>query len=314
MENASVVLDTNAYRYLASNLSQKETKKLVDKINTLEEERDIVSFTSHVVAAELLSHLNDNNDPHYTNCRNAANALFHHNINDDNGNLRFVADSESELCRILFERESPHWEELTAQQNHLLYEIYNKSEDEELSHISDHLNEISQRVEQSEKQFVKDMWNYVVKTAKSDAKDWDDVRDDSDAREEAMKYLRSADQELNTAKGLVIKTMNILNIKQTQEVINDKARYLSKIFDAHIKLYSQILEKILLGGANVENKSRPNWIWDLQLSFYIGEESSIDGRKTYLITSDGEILKAAEEANSSDYVFELNEYLQMIGF
>lgn len=314
MDKASVILDTNAYRYISNYLNQDETKYIFDHINMLERERDIISFATHVVAAELLSHLNDENDPHYRNCRNATVALYHHNLHDENGNLRFVADSESELCRILYEKESPHGYKLSGQLNYNLHYVYSMKEGERLSEISVSLGEINNNIQESERLFVSDMWNYVVKTANPDAQDWQDVREDSISRHKALKYLRSNDPLLHTAKGLVIKAMLLLNETDTKDEVTEKAKYLIKIFGVHIKFYHQILEKILIGGANVEKRARPNWIWDLQLAFYIGGKSSILGRKTYLVTSDKDILKAADESACSEYVLTTDEYLNSIGF
>lgn len=314
MENASVILDTNAYRYISYRLSQDETVYVLEQIKRLERENDIVSYAAHVVAAELLSHLYDEDDPHYKNCRNGAVAFYNHNLHDSNGNLRFVADSESELCRILYEKESPHVKKLSAELNYNLHYTYTKKEGESLTEIEDGLYELNKNIQESENLFVSDMWNYVVKTANPQAQDWQDVRNDSKARNKALTYLKSNDPILNTAKGLVIKAMLILNESDTKEDVTDKAEYLINIFGVHIKFYHQILEKILIGGANVEKKSRPNWIWDLQLAFYIGEKSSILGRQTYLVTSDKEIIKSAEESGCGEYVLTTDEYLGSIGF
>lgn len=43
---------------------------------------------------------------------------------------------------------------------------------------------------ESEDQFVKDMCDFVIKTANSDAKEWNDVRDDKESRFKAIEYLQ----------------------------------------------------------------------------------------------------------------------------
>jgi hypothetical protein len=63
----------------------------------------------------------------------------------------------------------------------------------------------------------------------------------------------------------------------------------------------------------IGKKKGANWIWDLYISVGIGQDLGGWGQKLTLVTTDGDILKAARHAGLSPFVSRLKEYLTLLG-
>ncbi len=107
-----VVFDTNVYRDYCRKILPGSALKM-DSIRKYERARSIQSLANPFVIMELASHLIDDQDPDYANCRCAMNALVEHCATDDASQVRFVADSESLLAHFLLGQELATYRETT---------------------------------------------------------------------------------------------------------------------------------------------------------------------------------------------------------
>lgn len=315
LENASVVLDTNAYRYFSSKVRDDlvRGKSLVKRINEVEEKRSIISFISHYVAMELLSHLSDESDPHFLPCFNSTVILYQHNIESVQKRLRFIADPTAQLTKLIYNLESPTIIEFSNRINELIGTVYHLRNDKSLIEIEKNLKDLNSFVKEKEKEFINDMWNSVVKTVDPDANEWKAINKNTFLRNKAMEYLRSEDFKENTARAFIFRAMNALNKTETPKKIEESTQMVLKNFNTSIEFYSKILELILIHGVDVNKKARRNWIWDLQLTFNIGEHQSVGGKKMYFITGDKEIKEAAELIKLDEFILKPEEYLEVLG-
>lgn len=314
LENTSVVLDTNAYRYISSKVGDdlEGGTRLVKSINEVEERKSIKSFISHYVAMELLSHLSDEDDPHFQKCFNSIVILYQHNIESVQNRLRFIADPTAQLTKLVYNRESPATIEFSNRINELICTVYHLRNEQSLNEIEEHLKDLNSFVEEKEKEFINDMWNSVVKTVDPDAKDWGAINKNRLLRNKVKQFLRSTGFKEITARAFIFRAMNALNKTGSPKKIDRYTQMILKNFNTSIEFYTKILELILIQGVDVNKKSRRNWIWDLQLTFNIGEFQSVKGRKMFFITGDGEIHKAAKSVRLDKFILKPEEYLEIL--
>lgn len=78
---SKIMFDTNAYRELAYSLkdkSEEEASGWISSLNNREQQAGHTKELNFWVVCELLKHLEDENDPAYTNCLHALNVALHH--------------------------------------------------------------------------------------------------------------------------------------------------------------------------------------------------------------------------------------------
>lgn len=315
MDNACIILDTNAYRYFAS-MKKNDVKKslnLIGKINSIEQRKEITSFISHFVAMELLSHLSDPNDPHFEQCRAAATCIYEHNIIKSLNSIRFIADPTAHLTLILYNMESPSTADFTNRINELLHIVYQNKSSTSFSEIEADLKDLKKFIDEKEKEFINDMWNSVIKTVDPKATKWDTINKNKKLRKKVIKHLRSESSKKIIARTLIFRAMIALNKTEPPEKIEEKIQILMDNFRVQIEFYNQILEKILVHGTNVKKRSRRNWIWDLQIAFNVGEHHTIKDKKVYLITRDKEIISASKSSQLDKFILTPEKYLEILG-
>jgi len=99
--------------------------------------------------------------------------------------------------------------------------------------------------------------------------------------------------------------------------LKEKSKIMLEVFPVPFHLMSSLLQKIAMDKEfKLDNpeKKRWNFVWDSQLSFSIGANHEIADVPIFFITSDGEIIKAAEAAGCGSRVLSLKDYLASVGF
>lgn len=303
----AVVFDTNAYRELTRN------NILIAELVRLEQNNEIQAFANIIVMMELLSHLADTKDASYQNCKSAVIALVEHCSIQNNGcEIAILADCESQLCKTLFNEWPPCYQETTEKLAKICRYISEHQAENDIDKIRSDLQEIAAAVENKEQHFIDDMKKYVVKGFNQNATDWEPLKKDKKLRKTVLEFISSPGAPLIIANGLALKTYVLLNKSIDSELIC-RGKFIAEHFVAPIRLYNEIVRRIVMTGCNLEKDNRRNWIWDMCIAFVLAEHSClVENRQVRMVTGDGDIVEAAKQANCDDRVYSLKDYINAL--
>ena len=310
MEEAAV-FDSNAYRNLGKGQSIEEARKRGRRIAEREAEVDRRSLCHPWVAAELLAHLADPDDPALPHCHRAVAVLAHHCGGD--GSIRFLPPPEVQLGRSYYGREDtrarPWMEQLGA-----FCALVAQTDDP--ADFNDDMRRdfatIADGVERTETQFVQDMFDRIVKAGDPTATSWQKV-EDKETRRAVLKLIDSDDTLLMLAVGEIQRAQIGVGAEDTPEEIVKKAKDLAARFPVPMRFYREVVRRIVMGGSDMTKKNRANMIWDKEIAFYLGETPVTGIGPVRLVTNDGMIVDIAEEAGVRDRVDRIGDYLDRIG-
>lgn len=313
MRNASVIFDVNAYIEFCENYNLNINLVLheIENFRTKERMLNIDSFAAPSVLLELFAHLADPDDPFYERCKCSLLTLCRHTTIENSLDIKIIPDSESLLARLLFNYEYREliqkWKEIA----NLLAQIYNRPDENNLARMRNDIRKISQYVRDEENQFVSDMFNFVVKGLNSSATDWTPLVNDEVTKTRFLRFINSEEAIMDLAKMYVIKACSIAGIGHSNVDMDTLAEKVKSTFSAPLKLYIMILKRIAETGCDITQRSRRNWIWDIQLLFYVTPTTLIN-KEIFLVSSDRDIIKAAEMGGRRNNVIRLNNYLNLI--
>ena len=294
-----VIFDTNPYRYLAAGRSYGETLDLVQKIKAAQRQRAINSWMAPTVWLELFNHLEDESDPHYSECLGATVAsyaytrLFGHGRNyrlapradmvvaqtlfgfrdQDEDDILMSLDSFAEIIFFDPTRDviSPHIKQLEVYRNFLQYE-----ENEFMKRFTENAAIYKQRYSHEQ---------------------------------DIMKKMRTRGVLREMYRGYVLREAMRIGMETdllTEKRIEELTEQMEKYFPAPFQLYLSIVAR-LVGNPDLDiyKRSRRNWYWDFQMLFYISAANSMT-----LITNDGDMFDAADAAGIGDRVKTIEKYCQ----
>lgn len=269
------------------------------------------AFCHPFVAAELLAHLADPDDPALPHCHRAVAVLAHH-CGEDIG-VRLLPPPELELARVYYETED---EQATRWLNGLGALCKAVSEIDDPANFSDDMRRdfatIASGVELTEAQFVQDVFDHVVKAGDPSATTWEKVQND-EVRNAVLAFLREDETLLLLAKAEVLRVQQQLNAPETVGGLNEKASDLAARFPVPLRFYREVVRRIVMSGSNLTTKNRANMIWDKEIAFYLGETPVTGIGPVRLVTDDGMIVDIAAEAGAGERVDRIDEYLGRIG-
>jgi hypothetical protein len=314
--NNIVVFDTNAYRYLTEGCDWETSKAKTIKLRDVEKAAGVMALANPFVIWELIAHLADETDPHYSLCLNALASLAEHTCQEDGG-LRRIEDSESAVCRQLFQ--------LTlsiAEQN-----------SNNLSQLAGHVREFgpiitdknaltnfkvfSAKLAEYETRWLMEMQIVLDTFSPGLAKAWLGGNSDKETRKKVQNFFHSQQYMDLSALAKITSFTELLNIQLSPEDLKFKVELMQKVFPVPFHLMKTALRNwtgakdFILSNPS---KNRANFVWDTSLCFTIGNHQQIGDAPITFITSDGAIRAAAAEANCSARVMTLEEYLAIINF
>lgn len=312
--NQAIIFDTNAYRNLTVNKSFAECKKIIDKIVAQEALNNNLSFLSPIVLIELAAHLSDVNDKAYLNCKNAYASCYLHCKEVDSDNFRMIPDGESHLAKVLFNYEDTVVMNKLMAYGQLAYRIYNDFSEPNVDSFRKYFLEMNRYVELIETQFVADMHKYVVKELNPEATDWHPLKQDKVRRKKLLQEIKSDKPIDSFALAQVVKASDIAKVNLDEHDVFELTERVKSVFPAPLYLYKNIFNKIVEAGADLTNpkKKRWNWIWDIQILFSISDVT-LASKNTLLVTSDNDVIVAANDAGLSNKIMPLKDYLLSIG-
>jgi hypothetical protein len=306
----AIIFDTNAYRQFTFGKSLTDVTTSIAEL--IEKERIVgaEAFANPFVMLELVAHLADANDPAYENCKHSAFALALHCARKVNGydHIAVLADSESQLCKIFHDQVPSTNTDTIEKLCKICKYISLDSSEESLEKIRNNLKEIALIVATIESRFVSDMMTYTVQGFDPTAIDWSSLKANPLLRKKLLTFLDSPTSLQLLARAYAIKSYILLGKSVNNSSIDDMAKFFLDRFEAPLRLYNEIVKRIVMSGCDLTKNNRGNWIWDIQIAFNVGTFHNVNGLTVRVVTSDKDILKAAAQANCASLVFSLQDY------
>lgn len=299
----TVVCDSNIYRGYYKN---------IDDIKVYEERSNLKVASHPIVMSELLSHLADKNDLSYQSSKKAIYVLVEHTEDEDN-RMSVVEDAESQISNILFGVQP----ELNKKQAHSLQitckYVHDNFENDFEEWVTKYIVENNKYVESNERMFVDEMQTHVINYLNPQSVNWNPLENNSRLRKKALDLIGSDTFIMGLAASYVQKAVRIAGIKQiSEEDYQAKILVVLNHFKTPLKLYLNVLKKIIESGLDFTKTKYKNTLWDLDISFIIGDNIYTDDEKILLITDDKDILRAAKEIGCTDSIMSFMHYRKFL--
>jgi len=321
--NKVVLFDTNAYRGFVSKSNNSDYSSQIDQLITCERKKGIKPIALNYVMMELISHLSDPTDPHFTNCMTSLCALARHTWNygdsteASNNGINSLLDHEGTIARELIgvnpEQSIKQSKIISALAAHIYKNAPNITDKEALKQIS----MISTVVNDQESVWVQNMKSAIALYDPDGADEWTLGKDADKAQKKLRKYILSDDFRQTYARVIVENILKNYDQVVDAEKVKDMSRHIADQFEVPLRLISTVWSKIASKrGYTLEHhkEKRGNYIWDFAICFAIGKNHSIDSADMLVVTDDRRIREAAQETEIPERVMRLDEYLNFVGY
>lgn len=313
-----VIFDTNTYRYLLGDKTNKQINKLIQKLKYRERKNNIEPLISPIVAKELLAHITNRKDKAFSKCLKAIKAQYYHSGDDIQYSM--IPTPELLISKTFFGQEIDRKIETNKAIGQMLYHFAKNPSAYVFQKFQKNLNANLKHVQESELFFAEELLSFIKKIDPSHD-DWKVFQNDEKEKKKVLDYIRSEDCSIQIAKGylfivhdLLIQENKISPI-QTNELhdeLDKKAKEFIKIFPEPISLFKLVLENILNSEFNIFENSRSNFVWDIHLMFNVGS-NTIGSSKIIFVTSDKAIIRTALGTNPKNLVLTFDEYMECLG-
>lgn len=314
-----IVFDTNAYRVLTYGLSLEESRSKTLLLRQAEQKAGIFALANPFVIWELVGHLGDKSDPAYHYCLNALVSLGDHTWSPfiEKGGICLFADAESTVCLELFGTVPPgaaiNVENLSKLAAHVRKHAPDLSQPEAINNLKVFSDELAKK----ETDWLAEMQKVLNDCDPKLAQEWVGGNTDKDVRKKLRDYFVSQSFMDAWAAVTVIRHADMVGIKLTNKEIIEKSEVVKKVFPVPFHLMSALLNKFPSPrpmNLTSAKQKRQNFMWDAAICFSIGEFHEIDGAPMLLVTGDKAIKKASIDAQCSNLVVTLEDYLKNVGF
>jgi len=152
-------------------------------------------------------------------------------------------------------------------------------------------------------------------------KGWKAFEDNPSGRTKALKDIRSEEMSIQLAMGNLYIVRQALAAegklpqKEDQDILTElrpMAKEFIKIFAEPIMLHKSVLENLVNSKFNLYEKNRSNFIWDILMMYYVGQ-NYIGNAKTIFVTSDKAMIESALSTNPRNAVLTFEEYMEYLG-
>jgi len=313
-----VIFDTNAYRYLAGNKTNRQINKIIQKLKDRERKNNIESLMSPIVAKELLAHVANKKDPSYNKCLKAIKALYYHSGTDKQINI--IPTSELLISKAFFNQEISSKVETHKAFGQILLHLAKNPSEYTFKKFQRTLNLNAKHVKEAEDGFASEMKKFL-KEIDPNCVDWKVFKDEPEKRKKALEDVRSEKSSIGIATGylymvylLLIQDGKLPNKPESEilEEIAPMAKEFLEIFPEPISLYKVVMENLINSEFNLFENSRSNFVWDIHLMFNVGQ-NTIQNSKIIFVTSDKAMIKSALNTNNKNTILTFDEYMEYLG-
>jgi len=297
-----VVFDNNAYRSLS--------ESRFTALQACETRRGIKGLASYWVAIELLSHMADPADADFGSAWAAIRRLWRHC--SEGRNIRWLADSENHVCHTLFGAHIPNRQSEAASYGLLIGTIANAQDQTEWHHLQAALDHLASHVIGIEQQFRDDMWQYVVLSVNPQAGSWRPLDATSPLRKQLLEVFQSDRGRNLSARMIVLKAAAQLGKSLSDSELAEKTDLVRAAFPIAVEFYNAVLTRIVEVGFDLDQGSKRNSIWDLQIAFSASPAARLQGCPVWLVTDDRLLRTAATKAGAASVIRSLVEYEALV--
>lgn len=296
-----VVFDTNAYRRLGHGGDAAAAVLRAEQLVTREKAAGIQALGSTVVFLELLAHLGDPADPSYAVCKAAICAAARHcrmPLDTGGHHIAVRAGTDLQLCIWLWNE----WPGALVQNDHFIRDMAHRvSEDpseEALDQFRADLRKVGKLAAETEDAFARSATVYLMPQVERAARGLGFDGAASDLRDAYLENLDMPRALEATAEAHILVAQDHTSHRDSEDEIKAKARFVAGGFEVGIRLYLQMVKKIIADGWDLTTgKKGRNLLWDMQVAFLVGRGHLIDGRPSVVVTGDRDIVDAAEAAS-----------------
>ena len=175
--------------------------------------------------------------------------------------------------------------------------------DKLLKNIRDDLKGISRGMLDVEKEFI-ESYREFIEFLDPNTKDWQIYKNHKDFKKRNLGFLDSDEAIIQIAELEMERIAKLAGANASELEIKKNAQILIYNFRVHLILHKEILKRFIISGCDLSKKNRSNWFWDMQLVACVHTNS--DREALVLVTSDKDILKAAEKSGNRDKVIRLS--------
>jgi len=312
----AVVFDTNSYRNFVLNKSTEETLKAIAELIELEKRKDIQAYGIQVVGLEMLANLSEGvNGINFKDCKNGIIAMANHCFNDKKNEPRITPQPYLHLSHSLFNTIPEEIEHKSKNIGGVIRDFklaYNKAIDYH-SDNSTYVN-VKSYLNKKEKEFSKNIVDLIDSARQLIITKYPKIAS-KQLRSKLLEYIKNGPYENSIALAIVIITASSLQIRLSNNEIENRARVLHTVFPLSVGFFKWISYKIVNNNINMQsNRSqtrRWNWIWDYQVSFLISD-STLDYKDVILVTNDLDITEMIHNSGFSNRVFNIKQYLKFL--
>ena len=300
-----VVFDNNAYGDLIEGKPLAEVDAAIARLRSDEMRHGAHAVASPLVMMELVALLDDPAAAAYDRAYMAIIALWEHTKVPVGGELRIglFTDPTSMVCQQLFGVSPTKNQETLDLIAQTCTHIGRDRPDHIEPEVKQIIHAVAEHVRQTEERFVKEIYELVVRPMNPSTEGWAPLRGNREAQAAARRYLASEDSRIAFGQMQLDNCLEALDktLSKTEQI--EASRFLAKKLVVAATLFNEILGRIVTAGCNLEKRNRRNWVWDLYLALGIGADHSVQNKGIHLVTTDRDILTAAEVAGCKDIVY-----------
>tara|TARA_R110002050_G_scaffold231415_1_gene367247 strand:- start:110 stop:1048 length:939 start_codon:yes stop_codon:yes gene_type:complete len=306
-----VILDTNFYRNLSRNKSNKQIIRLLNKVKSAENKKDIYPLFNPIVAKELLAHINYKNWTNRKYIIQSLKALYQHSGNTEN--YEAIPLPELLIGKSFFQQEIQMKIETQKAIGQMVFNIAKKPYLDTFLKLQKNLSLNKKHIEEGEKGFTESITNFF-KQIDPNSNGNNIFKSDKSKRNAITKQIENKKTSIEIASAMLHLTNLLLNAENNTKILSlielePIAEEFIKTFPEPINLQKNVFKKVAQNKFNIEKNS--NYIWDIHMMYYVGQ-NTINSSKMIFVTSDKAMIKSALSTNNQNIIYNYNEYLDFL--
>ncbi len=294
------IADTNFYR--------SSSDAQLNDLRQLERAADIAPLASYLASSELLSHVSDNASPSHRACRAAIKRMFLHCLAESTPNeqIPIVPDPHVLLADTLFPRRHAGNLGLAANFESIIARVASAQASDSLAHLEVPLAMVRAHRDQIETRFVESL----IDIRRQCGLDPDRPSDFAvSERPSPAEFVRDYVRFIG-AQGIVTNVARECRVMLDEGQLNAVATVLSLEIPTTLQVFVDVVERVLLAGANPSKQA--NSIWDMYFALLAADRLRFRRAQVILITDDAAILRVARVTNSDERVLSSDGYRALL--
>ena len=320
----ATILDTNAYLNLVCQKDFDEVRTFVQNIKDAEAAQGYKAYIYPTVAEELLSHLLDKQPickPTYTYTK-ACVAIYSHCSDKASNSYRMSPLQELQIAHAYWGIDNQIALQTQTTVCNLLFEIERNPSCKTVNKYKLPLQQIKNFILEAEKTFVDGIEDIKQKILAKNPKyvTWSDYLADKKNRDAVTGYVNSPDLKIFLATSMIYAIAVDLRNKgisaPNQQQIEQAIKVYIQDNAASLELQQMLFSHWDDPNFNFGRPDRVNTIWDAKILSCVGHKLQTGngvGDDILLVTSDGNMIKAAKSAVPGCKICSFKDYLSMLG-